>query len=429
MGKTMVEKMLGHSGGNPDASAGDIVNAKLSYLMTNDAVGELTAKAFQELQRQPWDRDRIAVVLDHYIPPSTENAARVHHLLRQFAREHGLRLFDQEGVCHQMMVEEFVAPGDVVIGTDSHTCTYGGVSAFATGVGSTDGAAAMATGQIWLRIPETIRIDLHGRLREHVHPKDVILHLIGRLGADGATYQALEFGGEGAASISIEGRLTMCNMAIECGAKTGIFEADEITREYAGRFVGKCANRHASKIDGGSDRPAAFYRSDADAQFSRRIGLDLDQIEPQVSCPRSVDNVVPVEHLHGTPIQQAFLGSCTNGRIEDLRTAAHVLLGNKVHPNVRLLVTPTSRRILQQAIAEGLIDIFLAAGAILCNPGCSACFGGQGMLWDGEACIGTHNRNFQGRMGHKDSRVFLASPETVVASAIAGKIADPRRVV
>ena len=411
MGKTIVEKILAQASGSSDASAGDIVNAKVSFLMTNDAVGELTVSAFEQLGGAPWDKEKIAVVLDHYTPATTENAARVHNLLREFSRKHDLHLFDHQGVCHQLMLENFVLPGDVVIGTDSHTCTYGGIGAFATGVGSTDGAAAMATGEIWLKIPETIRIQLTGKLPQHVHPKGVILKVVGELGADGATYKALQFSGGGLAAVSNEGRFTMCNMAIEAGAKTGLCEPDAITEQFV-------RERNAK---------GTFFQSDPDASYSDQLTVELDSLGPHVACPWSVDNVVPVEEVHGTRIDQAFVGSCTNGRIEDLRIAASVLEGKTVHPAVRMLVTPASQHVFQQAVTEGLIETFIRAGAVVCNPGCSACFGGQGMLWEGEVCIGTHNRNFRARMGHRDSRVYLASPETVTASAVRGMIADPRQ--
>jgi 3-isopropylmalate/(R)-2-methylmalate dehydratase large subunit len=411
MGMTIVEKILNHAGGCQDRTAGDIVDAKISFLMTNDAVGELTVKAFNQINTSPWDKERIAVVLDHYTPATTENAARVHKLLRDFALEHELHLFDQKGVCHQLMLENFVLPGDVVIGTDSHTCTYGGLGAFATGVGSSDGAAAMATGKIWLKIPETIRIELTGRLPQHVHPKDIILKIIADLGADGATYKALYFCGEGVASISNAGRFTMCNMAIEAGAKTGIFEPDDKTRQYI-------QNRQTQGL---------FFKSDPDAFYSRKITISLDKLRPQVACPFSVDRGVAAEEVQGTHIDQAFIGSCTNGRIEDLRIAAAALTGKTAASQVRLLVAPASQAIYRKAVKEGLMEIFLRAGAVICNPGCSACFGGQGMLADGEVCIGTHNRNFKARMGHKNARVFLASPETVAQSAIAGCITDPSR--
>ncbi len=412
MGKTIVEKILSHAAG-VQGSAGDIIDARVSCFMTNDAVGELTVEGFEAIDPEsgsPWDASRIAVILDHYIPATTENAARVHKLLRDFSHKHGLHLFDQQGVCHQLMLEHFVMPGDVVIGTDSHTCTYGGIGAFATGVGSTDGAAVMATGRIWLKIPETIRIDLQGELPPHVHPKDAVLAVIGQLGADGANYKALQFSGPGAAAIDHSGRCTMCNMAIEAGAKTGIFEPDEVTRvQFKGRR------------DQGR-----FYASDADACYCDHMTVNLSELTPRLSRPWSVDQVAAVEEMQGTLIDQAFIGSCTNGRIEDLRVAARILDGRKVHPRVRLLITPASQSVYARAVAEHLMDTFIQAGAIVCNPGCSACFGGQGMLWDGEVCIGTHNRNFRGRMGHKDARVYLASPETVARSAVAGHIQDPR---
>jgi 3-isopropylmalate/(R)-2-methylmalate dehydratase large subunit len=411
MGQTIVEKILNHAGGTKDLSAGEIVNARISYLMTNDAVAELLILALDKLGAKPWDKNRIAVILDHYTPATTENAARTHKLIRDFSRKYDLQLFDQEGVCHQLMLENFVLPGDVVIGTDSHTCTYGGIGAFATGVGSTDGAAVMATGELWLKIPETINIELKGKLPAHVHPKDIILKVIGDLGADGATYKALQFSGEGAAGISNEGRFTMCNMAIEAGGKTGIFEPDSVTEEYI-----------KDRKEKGN-----FFKSDPDAVYCEYKTIDLAQLGPHVSCPWSVDNVAPIEEVQGTHIDQAFLGSCTNGRVEDLRVAAQSLKGKKIHPEVRFLVTPASKNIYQQAMSEGLLETFISAGAVICNPGCSACFGGQGMLWEGEVCIGTHNRNFRARMGHKDSKVYLASPETVAVSAIAGQIEDPRK--
>ncbi|MBN1685201.1 MAG: 3-isopropylmalate dehydratase large subunit [Spirochaetales bacterium] len=411
MGKTIVEKILSHASDNSDASAGEIVNARVSFMMTNDAVGELTVDAFEKLGGIPWDSARIAVILDHYIPATTEDAARTHKLLRDFSRKHGMHLFDQTGVCHQVMLESFVSPGDVVIGTDSHTCTYGGIGAFSTGVGSTDGAAAMATGKIWLRVPETIRVELIGKLSPHVHPKDLILHVIGTLGADGATYQALEFSGEGAATISVSGRFTICNMAVEAGAKAGIFEPDNETK----RFMAE------------RGREGVYFKSDPDARYCKHLKVDLSKLGPQVSCPWAVDNAVPVEEVQGTRIEQAFIGSCTNGRIEDFRTAAKILKGKTIHPEVRMLVTPASQEVYMQAVTEGLIETFISAGAIICNPGCSACFGGQGMLWEGEVCIGSHNRNFRARMGHKNSKVYLASPETVAVSALSGKIEDPRQ--
>ena len=411
MGKTIVEKIAAKASGDTGAVAGDIVNAKVSFLMTNDAVGELTVEAFEKLGGIPWDSEKIAVILDHYVPATTEDAARTHKLLRDFSRKHGLRLFDQKGVCHQLMLENFVSPGDLVIGTDSHTCTYGGIGAFATGVGSTDAAAAMATGEIWLKIPETIRIELTGELSPHVHPKDIILNVIGSLGADGATYKALQFSGDGTGAISNAGRFTICNMAVEAGAKTGIFEPDSVTKQFVS----------------GRGREGVFFESDADAQYCRDLKVDLGKLTPQISRPWSVDNVVAVEEAQGTPIEQAFVGSCTNGRIEDLRVTARILDGKTIHPEVRMLITPASQEVYRQAVSEGLIETFIRAGAVVCNPGCSACFGGQGMLWEDEVCIGSHNRNFRARMGHKNSKVYLASVETVAVSAIAGRIEDPRQ--
>ena len=409
MGKTIVEKILNRAGRTHQASAGDIINAHVSWVMTNDAVAELTMDAFCAMGKAPWNPDRIAVVLDHYIPATTENAARIHFRMRDFAGAHGLHLLDQEGVCHQLMIERFVKPGDVVIGTDSHTCTYGGMGAFATGVGSTDGAAAMATGQLWLKIPETIRVVLSGHLPPHVHAKDIILKIISELGADGATYKALEFSGPGAAAISMAGRYTICNMAIEAGAKTGIFAPDEVT---AAAFPQMAE----------TDR---FFESDPDAVYCRTLEIDLDRLTPRVASPWAVDSGAPAASATEVKIHQAFIGSCTNGRIEDLETVGRILENRRIAQGIRLLVTPASKAIYREAMAKGLLETFVQAGAVILNPGCSACFGGQGMLWDGEVCIGTHNRNFRGRMGHKNAKVYLASPETVACSAITGHITDP----
>jgi 3-isopropylmalate/(R)-2-methylmalate dehydratase large subunit len=411
MGQTMVEKILNKAADTRGLKAGEIVNTTVSFLMTNDAVAERTIQGLKEIETAPWDPERIAVILDHYVPATSIDAARVHRLMRDFSRENKAHLYDHQGVCHQLMLESHVLPGDVIIGTDSHTCTYGALGAFATGVGSTDGAAAMATGKIWLKIPETIRIEITGNIPSHVHPKDLILYIIGQLGADGATYQALEFSGPGMAAIDNAGRMTMCNMAIECGAKTGIVEPDAVTEHY---FKDR-KNR------------GVFFRSDPDAIFIRHMVVNLDLLVPQIACPWTVDNVVKVDDIAGLKIDQAFIGSCTNGRIEDIRIAAMVLAGNRIAPHVRLLITPASQAVYQQAMKEGLLATFINAGAVICNPGCSACFGGQGMLWEGEICIGTHNRNFRGRMGHPDSKVYLASPETTARSAVAGCIVDPRK--
>jgi 3-isopropylmalate/(R)-2-methylmalate dehydratase large subunit len=409
MGQTMVEKILNHAANTCGKTAGEIVNVNVSFLMTNDAVAELAIQGIRDIGTTPWDNDRIAVILDHYVPATSDDAARVHKLMRDFSRENGTHLYDHKGVCHQLMLENHVLPGDVVIGTDSHTCTYGALGVFATGVGSTDGAAVMATGKIWLKIPETIRIEIKGNMPSHVHPKDVILYIIGQLGADGATYQALEFSGPGMAAIDNAGRMTMCNMAIEAGAKTGIVEPDAMTEEYF-------KNR---------ENKGRFFKSDPDARFIRHMEINLDQLVPQIACPWTVDHVVPVDEVAGLSIDQAFIGSCTNGRIEDLRIAAKVLRGKKVASKVRLLVAPASQAVYLKTMEEGLLNTFINAGAVICNPGCSACFGGQGMLWENEVCIGTHNRNFRGRMGHRDSKVYLASPETTALSAIAGYIVDP----
>lgn len=392
MKRTVTEKILSRASGR-DALAGSIVEARVDFLMTNDAVGELVVRAFEQLHKPVWDARKTAIMIDHFFPASTEDAARVHALLRAFAAKHGIALHDGEGVCHQIMVERYVKPGMVVVGTDSHTCTYGALGAFATGIGSTEAAGVLATGALWFKVPESIRVNFSGALPQHVHAKDAVLHLLGTLKADGAIYKALEFGD--CKALGIAERMTVCNMAIEAGAKNGIFE-------------GKTS-------------------ADSGAEYERVMGIALGSLEPQVACPYSVDNVKPVAEVAGTRIEQAFAGSCTNGRIEDLRVIAKVLKGRRVAKHVRFLIAPASRSVLGAALDEGLIRTFLDAGAVMLNPNCSACFGGQGMLAAGEACIGTHNRNFRGRMGHKDAKIYLASPETVAASAVKGEITDPRK--
>lgn len=414
MGKTIAEKILSLASGK-DAYAGDIVVAKIDAAMIHDGTGLLTIEALKEMGRfEVWDPSKVAVVLDHVAPSSNENFAKVHKILREFARKHGVRLYDVgSGICHQLMVESGLArPGALIVGTDSHTCTYGALGAFSTGIGSTEMAAVFISGKLWFKVPETIKIEINGSLPPMVTPKDVILRVIGTLGADGATYKAVEFTGQAVKGMSIDGRLTLCNMAVEMGAKAGIIEPDEKTMAFLSSLGASAC------VD---------MKSDEDAEYSGKIEIDVSDLEPMVACPHSVDNVRPVKDVEGVEVDQVFLGSCTNGRIEDLRLAAEILRGKKIKDGVRMIVIPASRSIYLQALSEGLIDIFVRAGCVVCSPGCGPCAGAhQGILAPGEVCLSTSNRNFKGRMGSNDAEIYLASPAVAAVTALEGRITDPR---
>ncbi|MEM2272656.1 MAG: homoaconitase large subunit [Candidatus Bathyarchaeia archaeon] len=417
-GMTISEKILAHAAGLDHVKPGDIVDAKVDMAMANDITGPLAIKMFKRIGlKKVWDNKRIVLVLDHQVPADSAKSAELHKIMREFAREQGIELLydvGDGGVCHQVMIEGgHVKPGDLIIGADSHTCTYGALGAFATGVGSTDMAAVFATGKLWLRVPQTIKINVTGGFQELVGPKDLILHIIGKIGADGAIYKAIEFTGPTIRGMSISGRLTLCNMVVETGAKNGIIEPDEKAIEYV-------RNR--------ADKPFKIFKSDEDADYERTINFNVDSLEPMVACPHSVDNVKPVKDVEGVEIDQAFLGSCTNGRLEDLEAAARILRGKRIKRGVRMIVTPASTQVYLEALKRGLIEIFIRAGACVSNPTCGACFGGHmGLLAPGEVCISSSNRNFVGRMGSPEAMIYLASPATVAASAVEGKITDPRR--
>ncbi|MEM1530175.1 MAG: homoaconitase large subunit [Candidatus Bathyarchaeia archaeon] len=417
MGKTVAEKILSLASGK-DAYAGDIVIARVDAAMAHDGTALLAIEAFKEMGGQAvWDSSKVALVIDHVAPSATESFARVHRVMREFAQSHGVRLYDVgSGICHQLMVESgLVYPGALVVGADSHTCTYGALGAFATGIGSTEMAAVFMSGKLWFKVPETLRIEVSGSLPPMVLSKDVILKIIGMVGADGATYKAVEFCGPTIKSMSVDGRLTLCNMAVEMGAKTGIIEPDEKITDFLRRLG----------INEGLN-----LRSDEDAEFSGEMSLDVSDLEPQVSCPHSVDNVKSVSDVEGIEIDQVFLGSCTNGRVDDLRVAAEILKGKSIKRGVRMIVAPASRSIYLQALKEGLIEIFVRAGCTVCNPGCGPCAGAhQGILAPNEVCLSTSNRNFIGRMGSADAEIYLASPATAAVSALDGKITDPRRLL
>jgi len=410
------EKILARASGRERVQPGEIVKAKVDVALMPDLTAILSFRAMMETGRdRVWDPDKIVLILDHVAPASTLKAASVHRELRRIAKEQCIaNFYDVDaGVCHQVLPEKgHVRPGMLVVGADSHTCTHGAFGAFATGVGSTDMGAVLATGKIWLKVPETIRVEVNGVLPDKIAPKDVILRVIGEIGADGATYNAVVFSGETVEAMSVSGRMTLCNMAIEMGGKTGIVEPDDKTLNF---------------LRGRSDGTLEPIRSDADAIYKFVHSFKVGNLEPQVACPDRVDNVKPISKVEGTHIDQVFIGSCTNGRMEDLKAAASILSRKHVHPDVRLLVVPASREVFNDALDAGLLKVFTEAGGLVCNPSCGACFGGHiGILAPGEVGLATSNRNFRGRQGSPESRVYLSSPATAAASAVAGVITDPR---
>lgn len=417
LGQTIIEKILSsHSG--QTAYAGDIVVANVDMIMGQDGTSPLAIRAFNDMAgKKVFDADKVAMVIDHSAPSPNEGVSALHKLMREFAQDKGFKFYDiGEGVCHQLMPESGkVGPGTLVIGADSHTCTYGALNAFSTGVGSTDLAGGMISGKMWFKVPETIKFVCHGVLPKGVYAKDLILHLIGDVTADGATYQATEYTGEAISALSVEGRMTMANMAIEMGAKAGLMEADEKTFEWLSRY---------------SNEKFTPVTADADARYAAVKEYDVSTLEPQVAMPHRVDNVTGISNVAGTPIHQAVIGTCTNGRLEDLHIAAEILKGKRINPNVRLIVAPASKRILLDAMAEGIIQTLVEAGATLVTPGCGPCVGTHnGVPSDGENVISTANRNFKGRMGNGNAQIYLGSPATVAASALAGVITDPRTVI
>ena len=410
MGMTMAEKIIACAAGVDSAKAGDIHTVELDRLMSNDGTTHLTIDMYNKLKHPHIkDKDKLVWIVDHNIPSDSPKTAASHKKMRDFAREHGITYYEGEGVCHQVMMENHVRPGELIFGADSHTCAYGALGAFGTGVGCTDYLYAMVTGTSWLLVPETLRFNLTGKLPEGVYARDLILTIIGEIGANGANYKAMEFAGEGLKTLNMSDRISICNLCVEAGAKTALMEADEVALAYL--------KEHGRE-------PKALFTSDPDAAFAAVYDIDLSTIQPIVARPHFVDNVVPAKESLGVHIDEAFLGSCNNGRIEDLRVGAALLKGKKVHPLVRFLVVPASRAVYKQAAEEGLLDIFMEAGAIVMNPNCSVCWGScQGVIGEGETLISTGTRNFKGRAGHRDSFVYLASAATVTASAIMGEIA------
>jgi 3-isopropylmalate/(R)-2-methylmalate dehydratase large subunit len=416
MGQTIAEKVFSSKVGRT-VKAGEYITAPVDRAMMNEAFAlswiHLNAAGLSKI----WDPNKVVVVLDHFVPANSERNASIHAMIRGTAKALNLEFYygEGEGIAHQVMMEKGHArPGDLIVGSDSHTCSYGALGAAATGIGTTEMAYVLAKGELWFLVPETIRMVLNGRLPERVASKDILLHIAGKYGTEVAQYKSIEFVGEGAEALSVESRMTISNMAVEVGAKFGLFSADARTLAYLeGRGEGSL-----NKIAG-----------DSAASYEATYEIDVNALEPQVACPHSVGNVKPVSEVQGKPVNQAVLGSCTNGTLEDLKAAAEILKGKRVDPSTRLLVYPASREVYIQAMEEGVLKDLAEAGGILCNPSCGPCFGGHvGLMSRGEACISSTNRNFKGRMGSPEAEVYLASPATVAASALKGVITDPREV-
>jgi 3-isopropylmalate/(R)-2-methylmalate dehydratase large subunit len=416
MGMTLAEKILAAHTRTETVRAGQFVELSVDLVLSNDITAPIAVREFEKLGVvRVFDPERVVIVLDHFTPNKDIRSAEQSRFVRQFARAQGLpHFFDVGcmGIEHVLLPEQgLVVPGDVVVGADSHTCTYGALGAFATGMGSTDIAVAMATGQTWMRVPETIRIVYHGRLQPWVGGKDLILYAIGQIGVSGAQYKAIEFAGPSLTALSMDGRFTMANMTIEAGGKAGLFPVDDVTLAY---------------VDGRASRSCRAYAADTDATYSRIVEIDASRIEPQVAFPHLPENVRPASQAGEVRLDQSVIGSCTNGRLEDLRVAAEVLRGRRVHPNVRCIVIPGSQQVYLEAVREGLVETFIEAGAALSTPTCGPCLGGHmGVLAAGERAVSTTNRNFRGRMGHPDSQVYLAGPAVAAASAVVGRIAHP----
>ncbi|MBR2674067.1 MAG: 3-isopropylmalate dehydratase large subunit [Mogibacterium sp.] len=416
MGMTMTEKILAAHAGLPSVQAGDLIEAKLDIVLGNDVTTPVAIGVFEKAGfDKVFDKDKIVIALDHYTPCKDIKSAELCVTAREFARKHDItHLYDvgEVGIEHALLPEQgLVGPGDCIIGADSHTCTYGALGAFSTGVGSTDMAAGMASGLNWFKVPPAIKVELTGILQPHVSGKDVILHLIGMIGVDGALYKSLEFTGEGVAELSMDDRFTIANMAIEAGGKNGIFPVDEITEEYVrGRFK----------------REPKIYEADPDAEYEETVRINLSELKPTVAMPHLPSNTKTAEEVAGLPIQQVVIGSCTNGRMGDMRAAADILKGRKVAKDVRCIVIPATQQIYMDCLEEGLLKIFIEAGCAVSAPTCGPCLGGHmGVMAEGERAVSTTNRNFIGRMGHTGSEVILASPAVAAASAIAGCVALP----
>ena len=411
MGMTIAEKIIARAAGMESVRPGDIHTVEVDRLMSNDGTTHLTIDMYNTKLKHPHiaDVSKLVWIVDHNVPSDSPKTAASQKKMRDFAKEHGITFYEGQGVCHQIMMENHVCPGELIFGADSHTCAYGALGAFGTGVGCTDYLYAMVTGKSWVLVPETLRFNLTGKLPEGVYARDLILTIIGKIGANGANYKAMEFAGEGLKTLTMSDRIAICNLCVEAGAKTALMEVDDIALDYL--------HEHGRE-------PKACFVSDEDAVFAATYDIDLSTITPIVAKPHFVDNVCPAREAAGIKIDEAFLGSCNNGRIEDLRVGAALLKGRKVHPLARFLVVPASQAVYKEALKEGLLQIFMESGAIVMNPNCSVCWGScQGVIGEGETLISTGTRNFKGRAGHRDSFVYLASAATVTASAIKGEIA------
>lgn len=417
MGMTIAEKILAKKAGLEKVVPGQIVTVEPDFAMSHDNAGLVITQFKQFGVPNVWNKDRIIIPLDHRTPAESVKTANAHKMIREFTKAQGISHFYDmiEGICHQVMVEKGHAlPGNLVVGTDSHTTTYGAVGALSSGIGATEMAAIWATGKIWLRVPETLKITVTGKFKKGVYAKDLILHIIGRLTVEGANYKSVEFYGETIEHMSISERMTLANLSMEMGAKCAIVPFDRTTE----KFFKKSDIRYDE---------ARIVHADADARYEQELAVDVSSLEPQIACPHNVDNVKNIGEMKDVKVNQALLGSCTNGRLDDIEIAAGIIKGKKVHPDVRLLVFPASRKVLLEAMKNGYIQTLIEAGAIVMNPGCGPCLGAhEGLLADGERVISSSNRNFKGRMGSLTSEVYLGSPAVVAASALAGKIADPR---
>ena len=417
MGKTFAEKILGLRSDNPDAVAGEIVNARPDTLVCDSGSTAIAIKHAREVGvERIYDPDRVVIILDHFIPAESARSANNHRLVREFVKEEGVKNFYDvtNGICHQVAMEHsHILPGTLILGKDSHAPSYGAFGAFGTGIGVTEMGCAIATGTLWLKVPESIRVTIHGEPKPGVYAKDIALMVVNELRSDGATYMSVEFDGETVKRMSISERFTLANMSTEMGAKCSYIACDEVTDAYL--------REHDKDVTYTPVTP------DNGARYVAEYEFDCSTIDPRVACPHQVDNVKQVREVEGTEIHQAFLGSCCNGRLDDIEIVANILKGRTVHPDVRLLVAPASKGVMKESIAAGFVQTLIDAGAMVLNPGCSACFGGhQGILGDGERCISSSNRNFQGRMGNTKAEIFLSSPATVAATAVRGRITDPR---
>ena len=413
----ITEKILSQRAGH-EVTPGEIIEIPVDLAMSHDGTSPPAIKTFEKIAEKVWDPEKIALIFDHNVPANTIGSAEFQEVCRDFIKKQNItkNYIHGEGICHQVVPERgLVEPNMVIVGADSHTCTYGAFGAFSTGMGATDLAMVWATGKTWFMVPEAIKMEIEGELNPSIAPKDIILNIIGDIGIAGATYKTAEFCGETIEKMGVEGRATMCNMAIEMGAKNGIMEPNREVIDYVCQRTGK------------KESELSIVKSDEDAIYSKEMHFDITDMEPQIACPNDVDNVKGISQVEGTFVNQCLIGSCTNGRLSDLKDAAELLEGNKIHNDTRLLIFPASREIYKQSIELGYIDTFIDAGAIICNPGCGPCLGAHmGVLSEGEACISTTNRNFKGRMGDTKSSVYLSNSKVVAASAIKGVITDPK---